>query len=257
MIISSGTKKPNIHASAYVAPDALVSGEVTIEEGCAILFGAVVTAEGAPITIAANCVVMENAVLKSSGGTAMQFPLSIGESCIIGPGAYVVGATLEPGCFIAAGAKVFNGATIEEQTSVALGAIVHVNTVVPTGHHVPMQHIAFGNPAKMYSPDQAPKIHAQMNFFQDVFNLEDAPDVRSKAAETYAKFLRKMHAQDAVVPETVKKPPAAKPPAKRTEEPAPTQAVEVEKVVDVMFLELEEARLRREAAIAREKKGKK
>jgi hypothetical protein len=33
--------------------------------------------------------------------------------------------------------------------------------------------------------------------------------------------------------------------------------VEVEKVVDVMFVELEEARLRREAAIAREKKGKK
>ncbi|HZZ66494.1 MAG TPA: hypothetical protein VFE17_13390 [Candidatus Baltobacteraceae bacterium] len=257
MIISSGTKKPNIHASAYIAPDALVSGEVSIEEGCVILFGAVVTAEGAPITIAANSVIMENAVLKSSGGTAMQFPLSIGESCIIGPGAYVVGATLEPGCFIAAGAKVFNGATIEEQTSVALGAIVHVNTVVPRGHHVPMQHIAFGNPAKIYPPDQAAQIHAQMNFFQDVFNLADAPDVRSKAAQTYAKFLRKMHAQDTVVPETVKKPAAAKPPPKRTEEPAPTQAVEVEKVVDVMFLELEEARLRREAAIAREKKGKK
>ena len=257
MIISSGTKTPTIHASAYVAPNATVSGEVTIDEGCAILFGAVVTAEGAPITIGANTVVMENAVLKSSGGNVMQFPLSVGESCIIGPGAYVVGAAIEPGCFIAAGAKVFNGATVEEQTSVALGGIVQVNTRVRKGQHVPMQHIAFGDPATIYPPDKAPEVRKQLNFFQDVFNLEPSPEVRSQAAEAYSKFLRKTHAQDSAVAAETAKKAAPKAPPKRTEEPAPTQAVEVEKVVDVMFVELEEARLRREAAIAREKKGKK
>jgi acetyltransferase-like isoleucine patch superfamily enzyme len=217
MIFSSGTKKPNVHASAYVAPNAVISGDVTIEEGCAVLYGAVITAEGAPIVVGANSVVMENAVLKSSGGSAMQFPLTVGESCIIGPGAYVVGATIEPGCFIAARSIVRNGTTVPENST--LGEI-------------------------------------DENFFQDVFNLEDAPDVRAKAAEAYAKFLRKTHAQDAAIAEAPKKPAAPKPP-KRTEEPPPTQTVEVEKVVDVMFLELEEARLRREAAIAREKKGKK
>jgi hypothetical protein len=81
--------------------------------------------------------------------------------------------------------------------------------------------------------------------------------VRARAAEAYAKFLRKTHAQDAVVAEAPKKPAAAKPPKRTAEEPPPAQNVEVEKVVDVMFVELEEARLRREAAIAREKKGKK
>lgn len=218
MLISSGTKKPNVHASAYVAPNAVLSGDVTVEEGCAILFGAVVTAEGAPVIIGANSVVMENAVLKSSGGSVMQFPLSIGESCIIGPGAYVVGATVEPGCFIAAHAVVRNGEVIAEHTTV-------------------------GSVSK--------------TFFTDVFNLEDEPDVRAKAAETYAQFLRKVHAQDAALAEAPKKAAAPAKPPKRTEEPAPTQAVEVEKVVDVMFVELEEARLRREAAIAKEKKGKK
>lgn len=217
MIFSSGTKKPNVHASAYVAPNAVVSGEVTIEEGCAVLYGAVITAEGAPITIGANTVVMENAVLKSSGGSVMQFPLSIGESCIIGPGAYVVGATVEPGCFIAARSVVRNGQTLTENTTVG---------------------------------------DIDKTFFSDVFNLEDGPDVRARAAEAYSKFLRKTHAQDAAVAEAPKKAAPAKAP-KRTEEPPPTQAVEVEKVVDVMFLELEEARQRREAAIAREKKGKK
>lgn len=217
MIFSSGTKKPNVHASAFVAPSAVISGDVTIEEGCAVLYGAVITAEGAPVVVGANSVVMENAVLKSSGGSALQFPLSIGESCIIGPGAYVVGATVEPGCFIAAHSIVRNGTTVPENSTVG---------------------------------------EIEKTFFEDVFNLEDAPDVRAKAAEAYSKFLRKAHAQDAAVAEPAKKPVAAKPP-KRTEEPPPTQAVEVEKVVDVMFLELEEARLRREAAIEREKKGKK
>lgn len=216
MLISSGTKKPNVHASAYVAPTAVVSGDVTIEEGCAILFGAVVTAEGAPVTIGANTVVMENAVLKSSGGSVMQFPLSVGESCIVGPGAFVVGATIEPGCFIAAHSVIRNGETIPENST--------VGEVSPA-------------------------------FFGDVFNLEQTAEVRARAAEAYSQFLRKTHAQDAVAAEPAKKPAAAKP--KRTaEEPPPAQNVEVEKVVDVMFVELEEARLRREAAIAREKKGK-
>jgi carbonic anhydrase/acetyltransferase-like protein (isoleucine patch superfamily) len=256
MIISSSTKKPKVHSTAYVAPTAVLSGDVTIEEACAILHGAVITAEGAPIVVGANTVVMENAVLRSSGGSAIQFPLTVGESCIIGPGAYVVGATIEPGAFIASGARVFNGATIDSGVSVALGGIVHINTHVRTGQHVPMQHIAYGDPAVVHPPREAPEVHAQMNFFESVFNLSQTDDVRAKAAQTYSQFLRKRHAQDAVIPEPAKKTPA-KPPLSKTQEPPPTQAADVGKVVDVMFLELEEARHRREAAIEKEKRGKK
>lgn len=256
MIVSSNAKKPNVHASAYVAPNATLSGDVTIEEGCAVLFGAVISSEGAPVVIGANTVVMENAVLKSSGGTAIGFPLSVGESCIIGPGAYVVGATIEPGAFIASGARVFNGATVEQGVSVAIGAIVHINTHVRTGQNVPMQHIAYGDPAAIHPPREAPDVHKAMNFFESVFNLPASDDVRAKAADIYSKFLRKTHAQDATIAEPAKKA-AAKPPSKTAPEPPPTQSADVGKVVDVMFAELEEARLRREAAIEREKRGKK
>ncbi|HEV2261354.1 MAG TPA: hypothetical protein VGR69_03580 [Candidatus Rubrimentiphilum sp.] len=252
MIVSSGTKTPEIDGNAYVAPTATISGDVTIEEGCAILFGAVISAEGAPIVIGANTVVMENAIVKSSGGKVMQFPCTIGESCIIGPGAYVVGATIEPGAFIASAARIFNGATVEEKVSVAIGAIVHVNSRVKTGQHVPMLHIAHGDPATIYPPREAETVHGKMHFFQDVFNLPDSDDVRAKAAEGYSKFLRQIHAQDATIEPPKKAAP--KPAPKKTEEPPPTQAVEVEKVVDVMFVELEEARLRREAAIKKQKK---
>jgi len=246
MICSSGTKKPKIHSSAYVAPTAIVSGDVTIGAGCAVLHGAVISAEGAPVTIGTDCVVMENAVLKASGGAVRSFPLRVGESCIVGPGAYLVGCTIEPGAFVAAGAKVFNGATVEERVSIALGAIVHVNSRVKSGQHVAMQHIAFGDPATMYPPDGAEEVHRQMDFFGDVFNLPPADDVRAKAAESYAKFLRKSHAQDVVVPDVPKKSAPKSPPSKTREEPPPTQAVEVDKVVDVMFLELHDAQQRRE-----------
>lgn len=244
MKISSATKKPQIHPSAYVAPSAVISGDVTIDEDCAILHGAVIVAEGAKVEIGANCAIMENAVLKASGGAALSFPLTVGESCIVGPGAYLVGCTIEPGAFVAASAKVMNGATIESGVSVATGAIVHVGSRVATD--VPMGHIALGDPATVYPPSRAPEVHAQLHFFQDVFNLPDGDDVRAKAAETYAKFLRKTHAQDAIALEPVKKAPPKGPVGRTREEPPPTQSAEVEKVVDVMFLELQDAQQRRE-----------
>ena len=114
-----------------------------------------------------------------------------------------------------------------------------------------MQHIALGDPAKIYPPDKAPELHAKMNFYQDVFNLEGSDDVRGRAAQTYSKFLRKTHAQDSVLDDHKNVKP---PPRRSGEEPPPTQAVEVDKVVDVMMLELEEMEHRRQEAIKRQQK---
>jgi carbonic anhydrase/acetyltransferase-like protein (isoleucine patch superfamily) len=252
MIVSSGTKRPKIHSSAYVAPSATVSGDVSIGPGCAILHGAVITAEGAPLTIGEQSVIMENAVLRASGGNALSFPLKVGSQCIVGPHAYVVGATIGDGCFIASGAKIFNGATLEGGSGVALNGIVHVKSRLVAGASVPMDHIAFGDPARICPPEQAPEIHERLNFYADVFNLDPGDDVRARAAQTYAKFLRKTHAQDAALEEHRNVKPA---PRRSGEEPPQTQATEVDKVVDVMMLELEEMEHRRQQAIKRQKGG--
>jgi len=250
MIVSSGTKKPKIHSSAYVAPTATISGDVTIADDCAVLHGAVIVSEGAPVTIGKETVVMENAVLKASGGSALQFPLRVGDRCIVGPHAYVVGATIGNGCFVASGSKIFNGAVLGDGSGVALGGIVHVHSHLPKGASVPMQHIAFGKPATIYPPEEAPAIHAKMNFYEDVFNLGADDDVRARAAQAYAKFLRKAHAQDKSLDEHRTVSP---PPRRSGEEPPPTQATQVDKVVDVMLLELEEMEHRRQEAIKRQK----
>jgi carbonic anhydrase/acetyltransferase-like protein (isoleucine patch superfamily) len=233
MILSSGTKRPKIHSSAYVAPTAVVAGDVTIGAESAVLHGAVITSEGAPIAIGAHTVVMENALVKASGGSALQFPCTIGDRCIVGPQACVVGATVGNGCFIAGGARIFNGATLADDSGVAHGEIIGA------GKHVS-------------SSD------AQDQHLSDIFNVDPGDDVRARAAESYAKFLRKAHAQDTALEEHRNVKPSsplgsARGKLRSADEPPPTQATEVDKVVDVMMLELEEMEQRRQAAIKRQK----
>ncbi len=93
MILSSGGKKPKIHSTAYVAPNATIGGDVTIDAGTAVLYGAVVVAEGSPVTVGKDCVVMENAVVKSTP----KFALKLGDECFVGPHATVIGVTLANG----------------------------------------------------------------------------------------------------------------------------------------------------------------
>lgn len=227
MILSSGTKRPKIHSSAYVAPTAIVAGEVTIGAESAVLHGAVITSEGAPVAIGAHTVIMENAVIKASGGSALQFPCAVGDRCIVGPQAYVVGAKVGNGCFVAAGARVFNGATLEDDSGVAHGEVIGAGQRVTAGSQAQERHLG------------------------DIFNVDPGDGVRARAAEAYAKFLRKTHAQDAALEEHRNVKPT---PRRRSgEEPPPTQATQVDKVVDVMMLELEEMEQRRQAAIRRQK----
>ena len=250
MILSSGTKKPKIHPSTYVAPTATISGDVTVGADCAILHGAVIASEGAPVTIGANCVVMENAVVKASGGSATQFPVKIGDRCIIGPHAYVVGASIGNGCFIASGSRVFNGAVMEDGSGVALGGIVHINAHVVKNESVPMQHIAYGNPAKIVAPEKAPEVARDLQFYENVFNIDSGEGARAKAAQTYAQFLRKAHAQDTVLDAHANKAPVRR----SGEEPAQQQMTEVDTVVDAMMLELQEMEQRRQESLKKKPK---
>ena len=211
MILSSGSKKPKIHASAYVAPTATISGDVTIGSGCAVLHGAIITAEGAPVTIGSECVIMEHAVIKSSGGSALKFPVTIGERSMVGPHAYVSGATLQKGCAIGSGARIYNGVTIQSNTRVAPNAVKE-----PAG-----------------------------DFNEAVFNIETAPDANAKAALAYAQFLRKTHGQDTVLDAHV----AAAPEPRREDKNTLAAPVEADTVVDVMMLELQEMEARRREAL--------
>lgn len=179
MKLSHRDASPVIHPSAYVAPNAVLSGDVRIGANSRVLFGAVLTAEGGTISIGEHTVVMENAVLRSTG----QNDLAIGNHCIVGPRSYLVGATVEDQVFLATGSSVFNGAVIGTQSEVRINGTVHVRTTLAPGTTVPIGWIAAGTPAGLFAPEQHDALWAvqqELDFPGYVFNTDrtgDAPMV--------------------------------------------------------------------------------
>ena len=108
MLLEHQGKRPHIHETAYIAPTATVCGDVTIGAESRVLFGAVLVAEGGPVTIGGHCIIMEQAVLR---GTA-RHPVRLANHVLVGPHAHLSGCTVEDSVFIATGACVFNGARL-------------------------------------------------------------------------------------------------------------------------------------------------
>jgi len=171
MLILHNGKSPSIHPTAYVAPNALLCGDVTIGPDCRILFGAQVIAEGGSIKLGAECIVMENAVLRSNA----HHILTIGNNCLIGPNTHVVGCTVEDQVFIATGAAIFHGAKLGAGCEVRVNGVVHIKTVIAPGETVPIGWVAVGEPASILPPDQHDKIweiQQPLNFPLTVYGFE-------------------------------------------------------------------------------------
>src|SRR6266511_5659455 len=133
MLIEHRGVAPSVAESAYIAPTAVVCGDVEIGEDCRIMFGAVLVAEDAPVRVGARTVIMENAVVRAWP----QLPVSIGTDVMIGPGANVNGAEVDHDAFIAAGASLFPAAQIGARAVVRTNSVVHINSELPPGRSVP------------------------------------------------------------------------------------------------------------------------
>ena len=147
---------PDIHPSAWLAPSAIVTGEVIVGRDSRILHGAVLNGDLGPITIGTNVLVMENAVLRGRANT----PLAIGDAVLVGPHAHLNGATIEDEVFIATGVSVFAGARVGTGSELRINSVLHVNSVLPPGTVVPIGWIAAGDPAGLFSPDRHDELWA-------------------------------------------------------------------------------------------------
>jgi carbonic anhydrase/acetyltransferase-like protein (isoleucine patch superfamily) len=173
MIITHAGKTPRIDPDAYVAPNAVICGDVAIGPGSRILFGAQVIAEGGAIEIGRECIVMENAVLRSTS----RHSLSIGNNCLVGPNTHVVGCTIEDEVFVATGASVFHAARLGKGCEVRINGVVHIKTHVPPGVTVPIGWVAVGDPAEILPPDAHDRIWAvqkPLNFPLTVYGIDRA-----------------------------------------------------------------------------------
>lgn len=185
VLIEHQGRRPSVAESAYVAPTAVVCGDVTIGPDSRILFGAVLTAEGGSIEVGERCIVMENAVVRGR----QTHPAVLGDHVLVGPHAHVNGARIEHDVFLATGACVFPGANIGHGSEVRINAVVHVNSSVREGTVVPIGWIAVGDPAELFPPDaheQLWPIQRRMDFPRTVFGLERTEATMDRVSARYA-----------------------------------------------------------------------
>ena len=140
MLSSHGGRKPSVDASAWIAPNAILRGAVTVGPGCRIMYGAQVVAESGSIALGREWIIMGNAVLRSSE----RHPLRIGNHCLVGPNAHVFGSTIEDEVFIATGAAVFHSSHLGKGSEVRINTVVHLRTHLLPGATVPIGWVAVG-----------------------------------------------------------------------------------------------------------------
>lgn len=199
MILSFEDKRPRIAESAYVAPTAVIRGDVTIGDGTAVLAGAVITAEGGPVHVGTDCVVMEHAVLR---GTPRD-PLTLGDRVLVGPRSHLTGCRVDADCFVATGSTVFNGARLDAGTEVRINGVVHVNSRLPADSMVPIGWVAVGDPAEILPPnehDRIWEIQKTLDFPGTVFKAQRHVS-KGERTRRYAKALQRQRHDRVVEPD--------------------------------------------------------
>lgn len=182
-------KRPQIDPSVWLAPTAVLVGDVRIGPGTAISHGAILNAEDGMIEIGTDCVVMENAVIKAS----RRAPVLIANHVLVGPRAYLSGCTVRSEVFLATGTTVFNHAVIGERAEVRINGVVHLRTVLPADATVPIGWIAVGDPAAILPPDRHDEIWAiqqPLDFPKTVFGVERPPAGQTIMPQVMPRYAR-------------------------------------------------------------------
>ena len=184
MLVQRNDARPAVAASARVAPTAQIIGNVVIGEGCVVDYGAVIASSGPPVRLDDGVVIMPGAVLRSAGGAHRNaYPLRVGAESLVGPLASLVGCTLEPACYVATGAMVFQGVVVGEASRLGAGSIVHVGTELPADSRVGMRQFAVqgrdGLAVVTSDVDEARRLLERADFFGRAFGDEDQEDLAS------------------------------------------------------------------------------
>lgn len=123
----------------YVAPTAVLAGDVTVEEGASVWHGAVLRGDFDAIVVSRDANVQDNAVVHVDRG----MPARIGGRVTVGHAAVVHGCTVEEECLIGMNATVNSGAMVRRGSVVASGAVVRESAEFPAGS------VIAGVPAKV------------------------------------------------------------------------------------------------------------
>ena len=139
LVIPYRGKQPQLAPDVFVAPTAVVIGDVVVGSRSSLWFSVVLRGDIGPIRIGQRVNLQEGVIVHLDEG----FPVVIADDVTIGHGAIVHGAQ------IAAGAQIGMGAILLTGSRVGAGAIVAAGALVPEGMEVPAGTVALGIPARI------------------------------------------------------------------------------------------------------------
>jgi len=137
-----GGRRPKVHPDAYIAPTAVLIGDIEVEKGASVWFGAVLRGDDSTITVGEGANIQDNAVIHCAEGlpTVIEKNASVGHS-----------AQLE-GCVVEEGALVGMGATMLQRSRLGAGSMLAAGAVLQEGMHIPPGRMAAGVPATVKKP---------------------------------------------------------------------------------------------------------
>ena len=199
MIIKHRGVEPRIDSTVFIAPTAVIAGNVQVGPRTRIMYGAIVDSEASAIEIGECSIICENAVLRASKIEDNNHPVHIGDHAFISPHATLLGCSVASYAYIATGATVLQGAEVDKGAVVAVGALVHANTKIPPGFFLAPNAIAIGDPLRIYGPgDQDAVVEAikSIAFTKIAFGVDPKPkdrvatmtratEIRSKEFESH------------------------------------------------------------------------
>ncbi|MCL2829964.1 MAG: gamma carbonic anhydrase family protein [Betaproteobacteria bacterium] len=133
------TKIPRLESDAWVAPNAVIIGSVTLGARASVWWNAVLRGDNHPITIGAESNIQDGSVLHTDEGV----PLCMGSGVTVGHKAMLHGCTIGDGALVGIGAVVLNRAVIGAQS------IVGANTLIPEGKVFPGRVLILGSPGRI------------------------------------------------------------------------------------------------------------
>lgn len=138
-VYALGDDVPAIDPEAFVHPDAVVIGRVSVGAGASLWPGAVLRGDYGQIRVGARTSVQDGTVVHATAELATV----IGADCVVGHLAHLEGCTVEDGCLVGSGSVVLHRAVVRT------GALVGAGALVPGGMEVPTGAMALGVPARL------------------------------------------------------------------------------------------------------------
>lgn len=134
---------PKVPASVFVAPGAMIIGDVEIGEKSSVWFNTVIRGDVHFIRIGSGTNIQDLSMLHV---TRRDHPLRVGDHVTVGHRVVLHGCTIGNLCLIGMGSVIMDGAVVEDGSFIGAGSLVSEGTVIPSGM------LAFGHPAKPRRP---------------------------------------------------------------------------------------------------------